>query len=73
MPAFYRFLQAQDAEAQISGGKEFNEALSSLVDKLDKAPTSAVGLWDPAATRLGWADVMAGPCARSPPTLSPAR
>ncbi|KZV77902.1 glutathione S-transferase, partial [Exidia glandulosa HHB12029] len=61
VPAFYRFLQAQDAEAQISGGKEFNDAIATLVEKLEKAPPSATGLWNQSATDLGWADIMAGP------------
>lgn len=61
VPAFYRYLQAQDPEAQISGGKEFNDAISMLVEKLERAPPGSVGLWDPQLDKLGWADVMAGP------------
>ncbi|EJD44812.1 glutathione S-transferase [Auricularia subglabra TFB-10046 SS5] len=63
VPAFYRYLQAQDPDAHVSGGKEFNNAISTLVEKLEKAPQNSVGLWNQqeAETRLGWADVMAGP------------
>lgn len=37
MPAFYRYLQAQDEEKQISAGKDFLEALEGLVKLLERA------------------------------------
>jgi len=63
IPAFYRFLQAQPADAQADGAREFTDALASLTSKLDsvaKEAPSAVGLWLPGG-QLGWADIMAGP------------
>lgn len=37
IPAFYRYLQAQDEEKQIQGGKEFHTALADLVKLLERA------------------------------------
>ncbi|KAF5322384.1 hypothetical protein D9619_000743 [Psilocybe cf. subviscida] len=37
VPAFYRYLQAQDEEKQISAGKDFLEALEGLVKLLERA------------------------------------
>jgi glutathione S-transferase len=69
VPSFYRYLQAQDAESQIAGGKEFHDALQKLVDLLERAEkegddlagSTPVGLWHENGT-LGWTDVMVGPC-----------
>ncbi|KII84647.1 hypothetical protein PLICRDRAFT_95200 [Plicaturopsis crispa FD-325 SS-3] len=65
VPAFYRYLQAQDLSAQIEGGKEFQgglEQLAALFERAEKenAPDSALGLWREGGD-LGWTDVMAGP------------
>jgi len=69
VPAFYRYLQAQDPSAQIEGGKEFYEAIEHLVKLLEKTEREcergngdykAVGLWREGG-ELGWTDVMVGP------------
>ncbi|KAF7984475.1 hypothetical protein HWV62_14588 [Athelia sp. TMB] len=66
IPAFYRYIQAQDETAQIEGGKEFLDAIEGLVSLFQRAEKegelSAVGLWRHDG-ELGWADVSAGPCA----------
>jgi glutathione S-transferase len=63
VPAFYRYLQAQDPEAQISGGKEFHAAIQSLVDLFERAEkeVGGTGLWVEGGD-LGWADVVVAPC-----------
>ncbi|KAG0694000.1 thioredoxin-like protein [Suillus ampliporus] len=63
VPAFYRYLQAQDPEAQISGGKEFHVAIQSLVELFERAEreVGGTGLWIEGGN-LGWADVVVGPC-----------
>ena len=65
MPKFYRYLQAQETSAQIEGGKEFLESIKGLVSLFERAENEneggAVGLWKEGG-KLGWADVMAGPC-----------
>ncbi|EEB94650.1 hypothetical protein MPER_06501, partial [Moniliophthora perniciosa FA553] len=37
VPSFYRYLQAQDTEAQIQGGKEFSDAIQGLVSLFERA------------------------------------
>ena len=37
IPGFYRFLQAQETEAQISAGKEFHQAIGTLVGLFERA------------------------------------
>ena len=65
IPSFYRYLQAQETSAQIEGGKEFHESIKGLVTLFERAENenegTAVGLWKEGG-KLGWADVMAGPC-----------
>lgn len=65
VPAFYRYIQAQDETAQIEGGKEFISAIEGLAGLFERAERegeeSALGLWKEDGV-LGWADVMAGPC-----------
>ena len=65
IPKFYRYLQAQETSAQIEGGKEFLESIKDLVSFFERAENenegSAVGLWKEGG-KLGWADVMVGPC-----------
>jgi len=64
VPAFYRYLQAQDASSQIEGGKDFHTSIASLVGLFERAENenegTAVGLWKEGG-ELGWADVMVGP------------
>jgi len=62
VPAFYRYLQAQDPEAQIFGGKEFHAAIQYLVELFERAEREVgrTGLWMEGGD-LGWADVMVGP------------
>uniref|UniRef100_A0A0W0F474 GST C-terminal domain-containing protein n=1 Tax=Moniliophthora roreri TaxID=221103 RepID=A0A0W0F474_MONRR len=36
VPSFYRYLQAQDTEAQIQGGKEFADAIQGLVSLFER-------------------------------------
>lgn len=48
IPAFYRYLQAQEEDKQIEGAKDFYEAIEKLVDMFQKAEQEtpeAVGLW----------------------------
>jgi hypothetical protein len=68
VPAFYRFLQAQEVDAQIEGGKDFFAALEQLTTLLERAEHEAeggdvagLGLWVDGG-ELGWTDVMVGPC-----------
>ncbi|KAJ7682313.1 thioredoxin-like protein [Mycena polygramma] len=42
VPAFYRFLQAQDEAAQIEGGKEFRSGLEALVALFERADRDIV-------------------------------
>lgn len=37
VPAFYRFLQAQETETQINAGKEFHQAIETLAGLLERA------------------------------------
>ncbi|KAH7882471.1 glutathione S-transferase [Phlebopus sp. FC_14] len=62
VPAFYRYLQAQDIEAQIAGGKEFADAIETLVGLFERADreVGGTGLWKEGG-ELGWADVVVGP------------
>jgi glutathione S-transferase len=67
VPAFYRYLQAQDVDAQVAGGKEFHEAIEKLVGALERAERElpadereGLGLWS--TDELGLVDVMVGPC-----------
>lgn len=48
IPAFYRYLQAQEEDKQIEGAKDFYEAIEKLVDMFQKAEQEtpeAIGLW----------------------------
>lgn len=48
IPAFYRYLQAQEEEKQVEGAKGFLDAIEQLVDmfqKAEKETPEAVGLW----------------------------
>lgn len=48
IPAFYRYLQAQEEEKQIQGAKDFLEAIEKLIEmfqKAEKDTPEAVGLW----------------------------
>lgn len=43
VPAFYRFLQAQDTEIQINAGKEFHAAIEALVVLFERAEREVLG------------------------------
>ncbi|TFK91913.1 glutathione S-transferase C-terminal-like protein [Polyporus arcularius HHB13444] len=63
VPAFYRYLQAQDEEKQIEGAKGFLEASDGLVKLFERAERegcTSYGLWHERGS-LSYADVMAGP------------
>jgi hypothetical protein len=48
IPSFYRYLQAQEADKQAEGAKEFVEGIEKLVEmfgKAEKECPEAVGLW----------------------------
>ncbi|KAI4519573.1 glutathione S-transferase [Schizophyllum commune Loenen D] len=62
VPAFYRYLQAQDADAQIKGGQEFLEAIRGLTDLFERMEreVARLGLWVEGGD-LGYVDAMAGP------------
>ena len=63
VPAFYRFLQAQDLVAQITAGKEFVDAIETLVSLFERAEreVGGTGLWK-GNGELNLADVLVGPC-----------
>ncbi|KAL7006450.1 hypothetical protein EMMF5_004103, partial [Cystobasidiomycetes sp. EMM_F5] len=63
VPAFYRYLQAQEPEKHAEGAKEFVGTIEKLVDLFEKAEKEcpeALGLWKE-GNSLGWQDVMAVP------------
>ncbi|KAI0646103.1 glutathione S-transferase C-terminal-like protein [Trametes meyenii] len=63
IPAFYRYLQAQDEDKQVQGAKGFVEAISGLVALFERAEREGYtkcGLWH-AGGSLSYADVMAAP------------
>ncbi|KLO06663.1 hypothetical protein SCHPADRAFT_837752 [Schizopora paradoxa] len=65
VPAFYRFLQAQDQEQSIAAGKDFLESLDGLAGLLLRAEREsqdpvALGLWHENGS-LNLTDAMAGP------------
>ncbi|TFY69856.1 hypothetical protein EVJ58_g172 [Rhodofomes roseus] len=63
VPAFYRYIQAQDEEKQIQGAKDFVEAIHGLIklfQRAEKEGESTCGLWREGGT-LSLADVVAGP------------
>lgn len=77
IPAFYRYLQAQDTAAQIEGGKDLLSAIEQLVKLFERAEKECgealegnpVGLWQETGT-LSWSDIMAAPCMpRLPPNF----
>lgn len=70
VPAFYRFLQAQEPAAQIAGAQDFTRALEQLAALLERGEREigvaatrgpGSGLWREDG-ELNWTDVMAGPC-----------
>jgi glutathione S-transferase len=63
IPAFYRYLQAQEEQKQVEGAKDFLQAIEQLVEMFEKAEKDtpdAVGLWKENGS-LGWSDTMAAP------------
>lgn len=63
VPAFYRYIQAQNEESQIRGGKEFVQAIDGLVKLFQRAQREGdihCGLWSEGGT-LSLADVMVAP------------
>ncbi|KAI0711593.1 glutathione S-transferase C-terminal-like protein [Earliella scabrosa] len=63
VPAFYRYLQAQDEAKQIEGAKGFIDAINGLVKLFERAERegyTAYGLWFEKGS-LSYADVMAAP------------
>jgi glutathione S-transferase len=68
VPAFYRFLQAQDESDQIEHGKAYHAALEELGKLLERVERESepdakgrLGLWEPSG-EFGWVDAMVGPC-----------
>ncbi|KAH9940706.1 glutathione S-transferase [Amylocystis lapponica] len=64
VPAFYRFIQAQEEEKQMQGAKDFVQAIGGLVQLFQRAEReseSSVGLWSERNTSLSLADVMVAP------------
>ncbi|KAH9896642.1 glutathione S-transferase C-terminal-like protein [Cubamyces lactineus] len=63
VPAFYRYLQAQDEEKQIEGAKGFVEAIEALITlfvRAEREEYTAYGVWHERGS-LSYADVMAAP------------
>jgi len=63
VPAFYRYIQAQDEEKQIQAGKDYVQAIEGLVKLFQRAENevrSTCGLWSEGGT-LSLADVMVAP------------
>ncbi|KAH9855614.1 glutathione S-transferase C-terminal-like protein [Lenzites betulinus] len=63
IPAFYRYLQAQDEAKQVEGAKGFADALEGLVALFERAHREGYtkhGLWHDGGS-LSYADVMAAP------------
>lgn len=68
VPAFYRFLQAQDPEGQTAGREEFSNAIRQLTSLLERGEReisvksgAGSGLWCDGGD-LNWTDVIVGPC-----------
>jgi glutathione S-transferase len=67
VPSFYRYLQAQDPDKRTAGGREFHQAIETLVGLFERAENQLgsdqkyLGLWS--GGDLGLADVLVGPCA----------
>ncbi|KAE9389357.1 hypothetical protein BT96DRAFT_834997 [Gymnopus androsaceus JB14] len=61
VPAFYRYLQAQDQAAQIKGGQEFHESIKASGSGERKALAIGLGLWVNENEDIGLTDVMIGP------------
>jgi glutathione S-transferase len=68
VPAFYRFLQAQDSDAQATGAQEFAGALEHRACLLERGEREIAakrgpgsGLWHEDG-EMNWTDVIAGPC-----------
>jgi glutathione S-transferase len=68
VPAFYRFLQAQDLDAQAAGSQEFSDSLEQLASLLELGEREIVAQGGPGSDlwyedgEMNWTDVMAGPC-----------
>ncbi|KAI5982778.1 glutathione S-transferase [Pisolithus albus] len=62
VPVFYRYLQAQDPDAQIAGGREFLDAIETLVGLFERADreVGGTGLWKDGG-ELGLVDILVGP------------
>ncbi|KAH9941268.1 glutathione S-transferase C-terminal-like protein [Epithele typhae] len=63
VPAFYRYLQAQDEAKQVEGATAFVEAIKALVALFERAERegyTSYGLWNEGGS-LSYADVMAMP------------
>ena len=58
IPAFYRYLQAQEPEKQVEFGKEFVNELEAFTASMKEE--SQGPFWD-GSDRLGWADIMVAP------------
>jgi glutathione S-transferase len=65
VPAFYRYLQAQDIEAQIESGKEFLNGVETLIKLFERAENESedgnCGLWNEGGAP-SLADILVGPC-----------
>lgn len=65
VPAFYRYLQAQEPDAQAQGEKDFLDGIEKLITLFERAETESEvkshGLWHEGGA-LSLADVLVGPC-----------
>ncbi|EDR12218.1 uncharacterized protein LACBIDRAFT_231002 [Laccaria bicolor S238N-H82] len=61
VPAFYRYLQAQESEEQIAKEKDFHAAIDGAGERV--ALKKGLGLWieSEGGQDLGWSDVMVAP------------
>ncbi|PWN42878.1 glutathione S-transferase [Ceraceosorus guamensis] len=59
LPAFYRYLQAQEVERQVEAGREFLNGMTAFVESMQQGSGP---FWD-GTDKIGWADVMIAPWA----------
>ncbi|CEH18048.1 Glutathione S-transferase [Ceraceosorus bombacis] len=59
LPAFYKYLQAQEVQRQVEAGREFLNGMTAFVESMQQGSGP---FWD-GTDKIGWADVMIAPWA----------